>query len=109
MPGDYTEGETPDPIPNSEVKPLRADGSDSARDRESRSSPGFFFSPSPRSIPAANAPAGLRLRIARLAYCSVRGGSRSVGSASTGAFSLRNGRGNGEKRWFATVVGLVPP
>ena len=43
LPGDYTEGETPDPIPNSEVKPLRADGSDLARDRESRSSPGFIF------------------------------------------------------------------
>ena len=26
MPGDYCEGVTPDPIPNSEVKPLSADG-----------------------------------------------------------------------------------
>ena len=43
LPGDHTEGDTPDPIPNSVVKPLRADGSDPARDRESRSSPGFFF------------------------------------------------------------------
>ena len=43
LPGGYTEGETPDPIPNSEVKPLRADGSDPARDRESRSPPGFLL------------------------------------------------------------------
>ena len=41
--GGNTEGETPDPIPNSEVKPLRADGSDPARDRESRSPPAFFL------------------------------------------------------------------
>jgi hypothetical protein len=26
MPGDYREGETPVPIPNTEVKPLNADG-----------------------------------------------------------------------------------
>ena len=26
MPGDYCEGVIPDPIPNSEVKPLSADG-----------------------------------------------------------------------------------
>ena len=51
--GDHTEGETPDPIPNSEVKPLRADGSDSARDRESRSSPAFFFCGARRDIYAA--------------------------------------------------------
>ena len=43
--GDHTEGVTPDPIPNSAVKPLRADGSDSARNRESRSLPAFIFSP----------------------------------------------------------------
>ena len=41
--GDHTEGETPDPIPNSEVKPLRADGTYPARDWESRSSPALFF------------------------------------------------------------------
>ena len=27
LPGDYTDGETPDPIPNSEAKPAQADGS----------------------------------------------------------------------------------
>ena len=31
--GTHTEGEAPDPIPNSEVKPLRADGTYPARDR----------------------------------------------------------------------------
>ena len=41
MPGDYCEGETPVPIPNTEVKPLNADGT--ALGWESRSSPGFFF------------------------------------------------------------------
>ncbi len=43
MAGGDTEGDTPDPIPNSVVKPLRADGSDPARDRESRSLPAFFL------------------------------------------------------------------
>ena len=33
----HTEGETPVPIPNTEVKPLRADGSVLVRVRESRS------------------------------------------------------------------------
>ena len=33
----YTEGETPVPIPNTEVKPLRADGSVFVRACESRS------------------------------------------------------------------------
>lgn len=42
--GAHTEGATPDPIPNSAVKPLRANGSDLARDRESRSAPAFFLS-----------------------------------------------------------------
>jgi hypothetical protein len=27
LPGDYTDGETPDPIPNSEAKLVQADGS----------------------------------------------------------------------------------
>ena len=39
----YTEGVTPDPIPNSVVKPLRADGSNPARDCESRTALWFFF------------------------------------------------------------------
>ena len=41
LPGDYREGETPVPIPNTEVKPLNADGT--ALGWESRSSPGFFI------------------------------------------------------------------
>ena len=39
FPGDYTGGETPDPIPNSEAKPVQADGSPLG---ESRSSPGII-------------------------------------------------------------------
>ena len=38
-----TEGVTPDPIPNSVVKPLRADGTNPARDRESRTALRFFI------------------------------------------------------------------
>ena len=37
--GGYSEGETPLPIPNREVKPLSADGTWPARARESRSPP----------------------------------------------------------------------
>ena len=40
--GDVSEGATPDPIPNSEVKPFSADGTAGATLWESRSSPGFF-------------------------------------------------------------------
>jgi hypothetical protein len=43
FPGGFSGGVTPDPIPNSEVKPTRADGTDRASDRESRSLPGFFI------------------------------------------------------------------
>ena len=43
FPGGFSGGATPDPIPNSEVKPTRADGTDRASDRESRSLPGFVF------------------------------------------------------------------
>lgn len=32
LPGDYTGGETPDPIPNSEAKPVQADGSPYGRE-----------------------------------------------------------------------------
>ena len=39
----HTEGVTPEPIPNSEVKPLRADGTNSARDWESRTALRFFI------------------------------------------------------------------
>jgi hypothetical protein len=41
--GDYIEGETPVPIPNTAVKPLRADGTGRATVRESRSLPGILF------------------------------------------------------------------
>ena len=53
MAGSYTEGVTPDPIPNSVVKPLRADGSNPARDCESRSLPAFIFDGYGSSIRAA--------------------------------------------------------
>ena len=43
IPGGFSGGVTPDPISNSEVKPTRADGSDTAGYRESRSPPGLFF------------------------------------------------------------------
>ena len=37
--GGYSDGDTPDPIPNSEVKPIRADGTWTAGSRKSRSLP----------------------------------------------------------------------
>ena len=40
IPGAFSGRVTPDPIPNSEVKPARADGSDTVGFRESRSVPG---------------------------------------------------------------------
>ena len=43
--GGYSEGETPLPIPNREVKPLSADGTWPARARESRSPPVFDSEP----------------------------------------------------------------
>jgi DNA-binding transcriptional ArsR family regulator len=43
FPGDFSGGATPDPIPNSVVKPTRADGTNAARHWESRSLPGFFL------------------------------------------------------------------
>ncbi len=43
MSGGYTGGETPVPIPNTEVKPARADDTMIARSWESRSPPGIFF------------------------------------------------------------------
>lgn len=41
--GDDVGGAIPDPIPNSEVKPSRADGTARARAWESRSLPGLFL------------------------------------------------------------------
>ena len=43
IPGGNTDGETPLPIPNREVKPIRADGTVLVTARESRSLPGFFI------------------------------------------------------------------
>ena len=43
FPGGFSGGATPDPIPNSVVKPTRADGTSRASDWESRSLPGLFF------------------------------------------------------------------
>ena len=44
MPGAHTGGATPVSIPNTAVKPSRADGTAFARGWESRSVPGFLFS-----------------------------------------------------------------
>ena len=41
--GAHSGGETPVPIPNTEVKPASADGSGLEMDRESRSVPGLLF------------------------------------------------------------------
>lgn len=46
FPGGNIEGATPDPIPNSEVKPFRADGTSLETDWESRTLPGFKLPPS---------------------------------------------------------------
>jgi hypothetical protein len=45
--GDLTEGVTPVPIPNTEVKPLRADGTAWATAWETRSSPGILKKKAP--------------------------------------------------------------
>ncbi len=42
--GDFSDEEIPDPIPNSEVKLVSADGTCPVRGRESRSLPVFFVS-----------------------------------------------------------------
>jgi hypothetical protein len=69
MPGDHCGGETPVPIPNTEVKPSNADGT--AFRRESRSSPGFFVKPNPARkggvfYREAESPRGLPEDIARI-------------------------------------------
>ena len=47
--GDYIEGETPVPIPNTAVKPASADGTWGVTPWESRTPPGFLHEgPSPR-------------------------------------------------------------
>ena len=43
--GDYSIGETPVPIPNTEVKPYCADGTALETGWESRSLPGIFYNP----------------------------------------------------------------
>src|SRR4051794_9961394 len=47
--GGHSEGETPLPIPNRAVKPLRADGTWPSRAWESRSPPNYFSNGPPRS------------------------------------------------------------
>ncbi len=42
FPGNHNKGETPVPIPNTEVKPFSADGTAWGAKWESRSLPGFF-------------------------------------------------------------------
>ena len=49
FPGDYSGGATPDPIPNSEVKPSSADGTARETVWESRSSPGLNMEASDES------------------------------------------------------------
>ena len=46
LPGGHSGGETPVPIPNTEVKPSSADGTAWVTAWESRSLPGFIFQPS---------------------------------------------------------------
>lgn len=41
--GGYSDGVTPDPIPNSEVKPIRADGTWTVGSRKSRSLPDYIL------------------------------------------------------------------
>jgi hypothetical protein len=43
FPGNHNEGETPVPIPNTEVKPFSADGTAWGAKWESRSLPGFLI------------------------------------------------------------------
>ena len=43
IPGNHNKGETPVPIPNTEVKPFSADGTARGAEWESRSLPGFFI------------------------------------------------------------------
>jgi hypothetical protein len=43
MPGDHSREETPVPIPNTEVKLPRADGTARVTVWESKASPGFFY------------------------------------------------------------------
>jgi hypothetical protein len=43
IPGNHNIGETPVPIPNTEVKPFSADGTARGAEWESRSLPGFFI------------------------------------------------------------------
>jgi hypothetical protein len=43
VPGGYSEGETPGPIPNPEVKPLSADGTAREASRESRTPPEHHY------------------------------------------------------------------
>jgi uncharacterized membrane protein len=42
-PGNHNKGDTPVPIPNTEVKPFSADGTAPGAEWESRSLPGFFY------------------------------------------------------------------
>ena len=72
VPGDYGKGETPDPIPNSEVKPFSAECTARVAGWENRTLPGqllkasdrkirglFVFKPSPDYPVAANLQTGI--------------------------------------------------
>jgi len=53
VPGGFSEGETPLPIPNRVVKPLSADGTPGEGPRESRSLPGVMWVTGPEAHDAA--------------------------------------------------------
>ena len=108
MPGDHTEGDTPDPIPNSVVKPLWANGSDSARDRESRSVPAFFLSPDHPCLLLQSRILAYAFALDRLAY---RLGYAALPSARFGtdfAISPRNQGWSGEGQWYETAAPRDP-
>src|SRR3954468_6027509 len=63
--GGHSEGETPLPIPNRAVKPLRADGTWPSRAWESRSPPIYLHGPSRAGRPVVVPARGLRRRYER--------------------------------------------
>lgn len=71
--GDYGDRVTPVPIPNTEVKPVCADGTWGATPWESRSSPEFFVGEAPRPRRGASS----------RACCAVFGGGELAGGSET--------------------------
>src|SRR3954464_14236818 len=75
--GSITGGATPDPIPNSEVKPSRADGTARSSVWESRTLPEFFLGPQSKDW-------GPFLFRRMFFFGKIRGGPRSPGMIPTG-------------------------